>query len=68
MVASEHPKVIGGGIWLVSMDVLDPEGSYTDGAIQYYGTSFDEEYNSGLGDAGVRPGVTELVTKQVEEV
>ena len=68
MVVIKHPVVIDGGKWLVSMDFLDPEGSFNDGAIQYYGTSFDEEYNSGLGDAGVRPGVTELVTEQVEEV
>ena len=68
MVAREHPKVISGGRWLVSMDVLDPEGSYNDDAIQYYRTSFGEEYNSRLGDAGVRTGVTELVTKEVEEV
>ena len=40
----------------------------TDGYIDYDGAALDEEDTSGLGDAGVITGVTEVVTKEVEEV
>ena len=53
MVAIKLPKVIGGGTWLIYIDILDPEVSYNDGAIYYCGTSFDKYYNSGLGGGWV---------------
>ena len=68
MVASENPEVIEEGLRLIATDVIDSEESSEDGSICNNGDSSDEEYDIGLGYAGVITGVTESGTKEVEEV
>ena len=68
MVASEHPEVIEGRRRLIATYFLDSEEAAEDGSIDNNGTDSDEEDESGLGEAGVRTGVTQSVTEEVEEV
>ena len=68
MVGSEHPEVIQGRQQLIATEVLDPEEAAEDGYIDNYGAVLDLEDESDSGEAGMRTGVTEVVTKEVEEV
>ena len=68
MVASEHPEVIEGRLWLIATDVLDSEESVEYGFIDIDGTYLDEVDDSGSGEADVITGVTQSVTEEVEEV
>ena len=68
MVASEHPEVIEGRRSLIATNVIDSEEAAEDGSIDNYGAAFDEEDESGLGEAGVRTGVTQSGTEDMEEV
>ena len=68
MVVSEYPEVIGGRQQLIAMDVLEPEEADEDSAVDDDGDALDEDDESGSGEAGVSTGVTEEVTKEVEEV
>ena len=68
MVTSEHPEVIEGGLRLISTDVLEYEDAAEDGSIDNYGAALDEDYDSGSGEAGVRRGITQSGTEEVEEV
>ena len=68
MVVSEHPKVIERRWRLIDPNVLDSEEAAEDGSIDNDGAALNEDYESGLGDAGVRTVVTLLGTEGVEEV
>ena len=68
MVVSEHPKVIEGRWRFIEPNVLDSEEAAEDSSIDNDGADLDEEDESGLGEAGVRTGVTQSGTEGVEEV
>ena len=68
MVASEHPEVIEGRRRLIVLDILDSRESAEDGYIDNDGAASAEEDESGSGEAGMRAGVTESGTEEVEEV
>ena len=68
MVASEHPEVIEGRRQLIATDVIDSEEEDEDGYIDNYSAASDEEDDIGLGEAGVRTGVAQSGTEEVEEV
>ena len=68
MVASEHPEVIEGRQQLIVTEVLDSEEAAEYGSIDDDGDYLDENGESGLEEAGVSTGVTEVGTKDVEEV
>ena len=53
MVVKEHPEVIEGRRWLISMDVLDSEEATEDNYFDSDGAALDEEDESGLVGAGV---------------
>ena len=59
IVVIEYPEVVEGRRWLIHTDVLDSEEAAEDGSIDNYGASLDEDGESGLGEAGVRTGVTQ---------
>ena len=59
MVASENPEMIEGRRRLIATDVLESEVAAEDDSIDNYGASLDEDGESGLGEAGVRTGVTQ---------
>ena len=59
VVASEHYEVIEGRRRLIATDVLESEVAAEDDSIDNYGASLDEDGESGLGEAGVRTGVTQ---------
>ena len=67
MIANEHSEVIEVGQLLIATEVLDPEQADQDISIIHYGDLLDEDDDSGLGQAGVRTYVAELVTKEVVE-
>ena len=68
MVASENLDMIKGRRRLIFTNVLDSEEADKDVSIDNDGDSSDEEDDSGLGEAGVRTGVTQSGTEEVEEV
>ena len=68
MVASENPEVIEGRRRLIAIGVLDSEEAAEDGSIDNDGAALYEEDESGSGEAGMRTGVTESGTEEVEEV
>ena len=53
---------------MIATEVLNHEEAYEDGSIDNDGDTLDEEYGSSLVEAGVITGVTELGTKEAEEV
>ena len=53
---------------MIATDVIDPEESYEYGYIDNDGSDLDEEDGSGSGVAGVRTGVNQSGTEEVEEV
>ena len=67
MFVSEHPKIIEGGIQLINMDVIDTAETSDGGMVDADGAAQDEEYESGLGEAGESTGVTAAETKEVQE-
>ena len=68
MVASEHPDVIEGRLWLIVTNGLEFEDTAQDDSIDTADDASDEEDESGPGEAGVRRGVTKSITEEVEEV
>ena len=68
MFASEYPQVIEGRPGLIAMHVLYSEEEAEDGFIDNNGAALDEQYQSGLVEAGVRTCVTQSGTEQVEQV
>ena len=68
MVAIENPAGIEGRRQFIYMNVLEPEEADEDGSIDDGGASSVEDDDSGLGEAGVITSVTEVGTKEVEEV
>ena len=62
MVASEHPEVIEGRWRLIAIYVLEYEEAADDVSIDNNGAASYEEKESGLGEAGVRTGVTQSGT------
>ena len=68
MVASEHPEVVEGRQWLIATDVIESEETVQYGSIDNYGATSDEEDESGLGEAGVRTGVTQSGPEKLEEI
>ena len=62
MVASEHPEVIERGWRLIATDALNSEEAAEDGYIDNNGTALYEEDDIGLGEAGLRTGVTQSGT------
>ena len=58
MVATEHPELIEGRRRLIATDVIDYEEAVEYGLIDNSGSDQDEQYDSGLGETGVRTGVT----------
>ena len=67
MVTSEHPEVIEGRRRLIATYFLDSEEAAEDGSIDNDGAASDEEEESGLGEAGVRTGVTQLGIEEAGE-
>ena len=53
---------------LIARDILESEDVDEDGSIDNYGATLDEEYESGLVEAGVRTNVTQSGTEEVEGV
>ena len=47
---------------LIARDILESEDVDEDGSIDNYGATLDEEYESGLVEAGVRTNVTQSGT------
>ena len=68
MVESENREVIKGRRRLIDTDVIDSEKADQDGSIDNDGVASDEEDASGSGQAGVKTGVTQSGTEEVEEV
>ena len=68
MVTSEHSELIEVIQQLIATRVLDPEEAAEDGSIDDYFSTQDEQYDSGLREAVVSTGETEVVTKEVEDV
>ena len=68
MVESEHTEVIEGRRRLIATDIPDTEEVAEDGSIDDDGAALDEYDASGSGEAGVSTGVTEVGTKEAEEV
>ena len=68
MVASGHPEVILGRQLLIATENIDYQQAADYGSIDDDGADFEKEDESGLGEAVVSTGVTEVVTKEVEEV
>ena len=68
MVVSEHNEAIEGRVPFISTEIIDPEKAAEGSSIDNDGASLDEEDENGLQEAGVRTGVPELGTKEVEEV
>ena len=66
MIAHEHPEVIEGRQWLTETDVIDSEEAAQYGSTDKDCDYSDKEDESGLVDAGVSTGVTEVETKCVE--
>ena len=66
MIAHEHLEVIEGRQWLTDTDVIDSEEAAQYGSTGKDGDYSDKEDESGLVDAGVSTGVTEVETKDVE--
>ena len=59
MVVSEHTQVIDRRQRLIVTDVIDSDEVSEDDSIDNNGAASDEEDESGLGEAGVRIGVTQ---------
>ena len=53
---------------MIGMEILDPEEAAEDDSIDDDGDVLDEEGESGSGEAGVITGLTEVGTKEVEEL
>ena len=68
IIVSENPEVIEGRLWLIATDVLDYEEVAKDSSVDNDGSDSDEEDESGLVEAGVRTGVIQSGTEEVEEV
>ena len=47
---------------MIATYIIDSEEATEDGSIDKYGAALDEEDDSGLGEAGVRTGVTQSGT------
>ena len=45
--------------WFIYTDVLDPEEAAEDGVVDYNGAGLGEDYESCLGDSGVRTDMAE---------
>ena len=65
MVASD-PEAIEGRRRLIAVDVLEYKEADEDVFIDNYGAASDEYVDSGLVEAGVRTGVTQSGTEDVE--
>ena len=68
MVASEHPDMIEGRRRLIATYILESDEAADDGSIDNDGADQDEEYNSGLGETGVRTCVTKSETEEGEDM
>ena len=68
MVESKHNDAIDGRRRLIDVNVLDPEEAAEYSSIDVGCSAFYEEDDSGSGEEGVSTGVTEVQTKEVEEV
>ena len=68
MVASENPEVIEGRRWFIVTDILDSEQVAEDGSVDNDGAASDKEDESGSLEAGVRSGVTQSGTEQLEKL
>ena len=68
MFASEHPEVVEGRWRFIATDVIDSEEADKDVFIDNGGTALDEEYESGSVEVGLRTGVTQSGTEDVEDV
>ena len=68
IVASKRTEVIEGRHQLIATDVIDYKEATEDGYIDNDGSDLDEEDGSGSGVAGVRTGVNQSGTEEVEEV
>ena len=58
MVASEHPDVIERRWWFIATDFIDSDEADYYGSVDNYCADSCEEDKSGLGEAGVKTGVT----------
>ena len=68
MVVSEHDEMIERGRRLIATDTLDSGEAAEYYSIDNDGDDLGEDDESGLGEAGVSTGVTEVGTKEVEKV
>ena len=66
MFAIEHPEVIERRRQLIATHVIDSEKEVQYGSIDNGGDDLDKEYDMGLGKAGVRTGVNQSGTQEME--
>ena len=68
MVVSEYPEVIEWRRRLIATDVIYSEEVSEGGSIDNDDNASDEDNENGSVEAGVRTGVTQSGTEEVEEV